>query len=212
MGRGTRVSLAALVMDRQDPLLPLWGLFIWNCIRREQQELSMVKNQSIEASVHIWVGVIITIAKAESLFSEFHMPLVTEHHLVPRRVNLENVKAAKSCVHRTISCWYMRQLVSRPGYKASKKFFSLFQNKQSPNWSASGYKGNQPGCLQHTAGILLRAKLLLRANKWKQSSDGSRWFLSLDGNLPQPSREQMQAPTLVSNSNGPPCYTAFLYL
>lgn len=42
--------------------------------------------------------------RAVILFSELHMPLVTEQHLVPRRVNLENVKAAKGSVHRTISC------------------------------------------------------------------------------------------------------------
>lgn len=76
--------------------------------------------KSMDASVHIWVGVSIVIVKnrLNSLFSEFYRPLVTDQHLLARRINLENIKTAKSSVCITNSCQYMKQLVSRPGYKA----------------------------------------------------------------------------------------------
>lgn len=51
--------------------------------------------------------------------------------------------------------------MSRLDYKASKKFFFLLSKINNPQIEVlQATKETNPGCLQHTAGILLRANQL----------------------------------------------------
>lgn len=113
--------------------------------------------------------------RAESFFSEFHVPLVTEPHLVPRRLNLENTKAAKALCSEPFhadtrgSSWAGQVIephhffFSFPKQIISKlKFFRL---QRKPARLFTTYSRNP--AQGKSAAEQMQAEL--------------RWFLSLDG-------------------------------